>query len=102
MRRAKSTAAGVSTVIWPPASEPSGLAQHPIVADNGSTARHRRLDATVPNTVLERLERRQFRQCAGAVLRGALDEMDEGIVLQPQRHIADTVRLRRLQFGKHR
>src|SRR5215212_3885468 len=80
----------------------SVLFQHAIIADDGSTLRQRWFDATLPNAVLEGGERRQLRQRARAVIDRGFDEMDEGVVLQPQRHITETFRLRRLQFRKHR
>ena len=60
------------------------LAQHPIVADDGNAANQRRFSTTFPDSALERPERRQFRQCTGAIIGRGLDQMDERIVFQPQ------------------
>ena len=75
---------------------------HAVIADDGGAFGQRRLDATLPNAALECGERRKLRQRARAVIGCGLDKMDEGVVLQPHRHIAQALGLRRLQFRKHR
>src|SRR5437763_17179263 len=76
------------------------LVQHPIIADDRNITGLRRLDATLTNSALERLEGGHCRQRAAGI-GFALDEMDERTVFQPQRHVADAFRLRRLQFRKY-
>ena len=60
------------------------LIQHPIIADHAGAAEHRRFDATFANSALKRLEGSQLRQ--RAVVGFGLDQMNEGIVVQPQRN----------------
>ena len=48
--------------------------------------------AAVADSALERLERRQLGQRARAIIGGGLDKMDKGVVLQPQRQIAQVPR----------
>src|ERR1700676_73858 len=81
-------------------NRPSGRIQHPIIADDRSTPGLRRLDATLTNSALERLEGGQTRQRTAGI-GFALDEMHKGIVVEPQRKIAKAFRLCGLQFRKH-
>jgi hypothetical protein len=65
---------------------PSGnsvLRQHPVIADNGNTTWHWRLNATFANSALERLEGIQRGKRGAAFLR--LDQMDKAVVVEPQR-----------------
>ena len=78
------------------------LAEHAVIADDGSPAQQRRLDAALADAALERLERRRAWERAAAVFGRGLDQMDEGVVVEPQRKIADAIGLCSLQFGKHR
>src|ERR1700719_4686978 len=76
------------------------LGEHPIIADDCSTTGLRRLDATLTNSALERLESGQCRQRTAGI-GFALDEMHKGIVVEAQRKIAKAFRLCGLQFRKH-
>src|ERR1700682_246454 len=75
------------------------LGEHPIIADDCSTTGLRRLDATLANSALERLESGQCRQRTAGI-GFALDEMHKGIVVEAQRKIAKAFRLCGLQFRK--
>src|SRR3981189_3885738 len=76
------------------------LGEHPIIADDFSTPGLRRLDATLTNSALERLESGQCRQRTAGI-GFALDEMHKGIVVEPQRKIAKAFWLCGLQLPKH-
>src|SRR5690348_14085305 len=74
-------------------SQLSHFAEHAVIADNGRLARLRRLHAALADAALERLECGKLRNGAAPVLRRALDEMDEGVIVEPDRKIADAVGL---------
>src|SRR5579859_955248 len=67
------------------------LVQHAIIADDGNTLRKRRLDATLANPALKCLESSQARNSAGTVRRVGRDKMNEAVVVQPQRQIANAL-----------
>src|ERR1700716_221915 len=98
--RSRSTAVAEASgirFIAPP--EISGLRQHPVIADDGDLTGQRRLDAAFANSALERLEGVQRGKRGAALFR--LDEMNEAIVIEPQRQIADAIRRLGLQFLEH-
>ena len=78
----------------------SGLTQHPIIADDRNAAGKRRFKAALANPALECLERGQSRQR----IRGIgfnLDEMNKGIILEPQLEITYTLGFGGFQFREH-
>src|SRR5436190_11619310 len=101
MSRSRSTGSGVwaGDVIASPAS---ALVQHPVIANHGGTAEHRRFDAAFPNSALEFLERLQLRYRTGAIIGRDLGEMQKTVVFEPQGKIAHAVGPRSLEFGKYR
>src|SRR5712671_3532361 len=76
------------------------LGEHPIIADDCSTTGLRRLDATLTNSALERLESGQCRQRTSGI-GFALDVVHKGIVVEAERKIAKAFRLCGLQLRKH-
>ena len=63
-----------------------GLGQHPVIADNCNATGLRRFNAAFANSALKCLKGFQFCEEISAVL--GFDEMDKGIVVEPQRQIA--------------
>jgi hypothetical protein len=87
--------------LFPRSKSSLRLIQHSIIADNPDAARLWRLEATFANPVLESLEGRKARYGAGAVIGFGLDEMDEAVVVEPQRKIANAFGPRRFQFREY-
>jgi hypothetical protein len=78
----------------------SGLTQHPIIADDCNAAGERGFNAAIANPALECLESNQSRQG----IRGigfSLDEMNKGVILEPQRKITYALGFGGFQFGEH-
>src|SRR5260370_28935075 len=68
-----------------------------MMADDGNAAGHRWFAATLANPAVECLESRQRRKRTRGIGFG-LDEMNESIVVEPQRKIAHALRLGGFQF----
>jgi hypothetical protein len=77
------------------------LIQHPIIANDPETTQLWRLKAAFANPALKSLEGSKARYGAGAIIGFGLDHMDEAVVVEPQRKIANAVGPRGFQFREH-
>src|ERR1700731_2996983 len=75
----------------------SGLTQHSVIADDRNAAGQWWFDAALTNPALERLESSQCRQSARRI-GFSLDEMNEAIVIEPERKVANARWPRGFQF----
>jgi hypothetical protein len=75
--------------------------QHSIITDDPDATQLWRLKAALADPALKGLEGSKGRYGAGAVIGFGLDEMDEAVVVEPQRKIANAFGPRRFQFREY-